>query len=267
MSKKMVPGNLITGKPNRPEGVSNMKKLPVIELFGPTIQGEGALAGTVSHFVRLGGCGYRCSWCDSMHAVDPKQVKANRTMMSAQEIHDDLYARAGRVWVTLSGGDPVMHDCEELVQALAASDFQVAVETQGQLFKDWLSLCHHVTLSPKPPSSGEADKLDYAILDKYMALREENMKEIGTENFTSVCLKIVVFNQDDYAFARMLHRRYPDVTMYLSVGTEVLSQNQNELILKAYRALAETVCADPEMHDTMVLPQLHVLMWGQEKGR
>ena len=29
-----------------------------------------------THFVRLGGCDYRCSWCDTMYAVDPATVRA-----------------------------------------------------------------------------------------------------------------------------------------------------------------------------------------------
>lgn len=60
--------NMIKGK---------SKKFPVVELFGPTIQGEGAVAGQFSHFVRFGGCPRRCSWCDSMHAVLPEEVQKN----------------------------------------------------------------------------------------------------------------------------------------------------------------------------------------------
>jgi len=55
--------------------VIRLRTIPVLEIFGPVIQGEGPLAGQVSHFVRLGLCDYRCSWCDSMFAVDPAQVK------------------------------------------------------------------------------------------------------------------------------------------------------------------------------------------------
>lgn len=39
------------------------RTFPVIECFGPTIQGEGALAGLPTLFVRFGGCDFRCSWC------------------------------------------------------------------------------------------------------------------------------------------------------------------------------------------------------------
>ena len=35
--------------------------LRIAEIFGPTIQGEGALIGEPTVFVRAGGCDYRCS--------------------------------------------------------------------------------------------------------------------------------------------------------------------------------------------------------------
>lgn len=239
------------------------KPLPVIELFGPTIQGEGAMCGAVSHFVRLGGCTYRCSWCDSMHAVDPQQVKQNRKMMTPMQITDELYDRARNIFVTLTGGDPLMHDCSELVANLNSANFRVAVETQGAFYKDWIEDCYHVTVSPKPPSSGETP--DMAVLERYYELFEKNL-ENETE-YPSVCLKVVVFNQDDYMWARNLHRRWPDIPFYLSVGTILAHEKSRDQICEALRVLGETVCADPEMHDVTVLPQLHALMWGQEKGR
>ena len=44
--------------------------LPVSEVFGPTIQGEGPHAGRRVYFVRLGGCNLSCSWCDSAYTWD-----------------------------------------------------------------------------------------------------------------------------------------------------------------------------------------------------
>src|SRR4051794_6252753 len=88
--------------------VSRTHTYPVIEIFGPTIQGEGALAGAPTMFVRFGGCDYRCSWCDSMYAVDPAQVRENAVKMEPQEIIGELLrqlgaARGKGMWVTLSG--------------------------------------------------------------------------------------------------------------------------------------------------------------------
>lgn len=45
------------------------KKMPIMEIFGPTIQGEGMVIGRKTMFVRTGGCDYSCSWCDSVQAI------------------------------------------------------------------------------------------------------------------------------------------------------------------------------------------------------
>ncbi|MDU4929904.1 MAG: 7-carboxy-7-deazaguanine synthase QueE, partial [Staphylococcus epidermidis] len=47
-----------------------MAKIPVLEIFGPTIQGEGRVIGRKTMFVRTAGCDYRCSWCDSAFTWD-----------------------------------------------------------------------------------------------------------------------------------------------------------------------------------------------------
>src|SRR3954464_7540281 len=66
------------------------KKIAVVEIFGPTIQGEGPLAGSKTMFIRFGGCDYRCKMCDSLHAVIPSAVKKNARYMTAEEIADEV---------------------------------------------------------------------------------------------------------------------------------------------------------------------------------
>lgn len=46
------------------------RDIRVSEIFGPTIQGEGALIGEPTVFVRTGGCDYRCVWYNTMHTVN-----------------------------------------------------------------------------------------------------------------------------------------------------------------------------------------------------
>lgn len=46
------------------------KGIPVLEIFGPTIQGEGMVIGQKTMFVRTAGCDYSCSWCDSAFTWD-----------------------------------------------------------------------------------------------------------------------------------------------------------------------------------------------------
>lgn len=243
-------------------------RLPVMELFGPTIQGEGALAGQVSFFLRLGGCGYRCTWCDSMHAVDPKRIKEGARWMTPGEVVGELRSLRAtngtrpRRWITLTGGDPVIWDCDQLVDMLLTSRTLVAVETQGEYWRDWLEKCDMVTVSPKPPSSGMANKMSISLLQKYKARLSGQL-----------VAKVVIFNDDDLEFAARIRKILPDIPFYLSAGTPhegVSLDNNEELrmeICDSYRSLCEKVCAIPSFHDMIVLPQLHALAWGRALGR
>jgi 7-carboxy-7-deazaguanine synthase len=258
------------------------KKLPVIELFGPTIQGEGALAGHRTHFIRFGGCGYRCNWCDSMHAVLPEEVKKNREMMSPDEIMAKLIHREKAGWITLTGGDPAMHDLYELVtyQKHYGKDygFQFAVETQGQLWQPWMHQVDLLTVSPKPPSSGEHEKIDYNVLSRYMKATYGSGPKL--------VFKFVVFDNTDLEWViKVLHKlqmlcdsrtdfpRWGYWDVYLSVGsisTEGRPDAQvKEQILKSYEWLCDTTLKHREqelLKKVIILPQLHVLAWGTKKG-
>lgn len=234
------------------------KKIPVIELFGPTIQGEGAMAGRVTSFLRLGGCPYRCVWCDTMYAVDPIQIKKNATYMTEDEIFVAIHEKVKTPWITITGGDPVMWDLTYLIRKLRQTGYQINVETEGSLWRPWLIDVQQITLSPKPPSSGMSGKLCIETLRKYM------------NTLAHVSLKVVIFDSTDYKWARDLHLeeslKFP---FYLSVGTKQGLHNDEEvksLIMKQLRWLFEIVCNDITMYDVIILPQLHVLAWGTRIG-
>lgn len=233
------------------------KKLPIIELFGPTIQGEGIMIGLRTHFVRLGGCSFRCVWCDSMHAVTPEEVKKNRTMMTVDEIVKGLLNRSRAPFVTLSGGDPVMHDCKELVLRIHMSKMFVAVETQGYLWKDWLEDCDTVTVSPKGPSSKMHKKYNWDILKMYV-------NRIASAKLS---FKIVIFDDEDFGFAHYIRIAFPNVKIILQAGTELNTQAPRVSILAKLRWLAEKALKEPDMAGVLILPQLHTLIWGPELGR
>ena len=81
-----------------------MAKIPVLEIFGPTIQGEGRVIGRKTMFVRTAGCDYRCSWCDSAFTWDGS-AKEDIKLMTAEEIYDALLEIGGHRFnhVTISG--------------------------------------------------------------------------------------------------------------------------------------------------------------------
>jgi 7-carboxy-7-deazaguanine synthase len=132
----------------------SVKKIPLVEMFGPTIQGEGAVIGQQTYFMRFGLCDYKCKMCDSMNAVDPLQVKLNAKWLTQLDIYNEFMAfhkEGSTRWITLSGGNPCIHDLTELVLNLNDTGFKFAVETQGTFAPDWLKYCRIVTCSPKGP--------------------------------------------------------------------------------------------------------------------
>src|SRR6267154_551910 len=61
-----------------PSGLSATGKkgtFPVMEVFGPTLQGEGQMIGYQTMFVRSGGSDYRCRMGDSLQAFQPKKER------------------------------------------------------------------------------------------------------------------------------------------------------------------------------------------------
>lgn len=234
---------------------------PIVELFGPTIQGEGAEAGLPSHFVRFGGCDYRCAWCDSMHAVDPGTVRATARRMTAAEIVEAVSELPGRPdWVTLSGGNPALHHLGALVDGLHAAGFRVAVETQGSRWRAWLGRVERLTVSPKPPSSDMCSTAREAAFDAFMHASMSAAPE-------AVVLKIVCFEEADVRFARRVFARWPQVPAFLSAGTPVPAPGDvRAAVAERYRWLCERVATDPELGRARVLPQLHVVAWGDAVG-
>lgn len=209
------------------------KSVPVAEIFGPTLQGEGALAGMPTYFLRVGGCDFGCYWCDSDHAVNPANVR-KLTRLFPDQIVTDLMLRAGEHpgprWLTISGGNPALYDLSTVVRAWQTAESQygwvgkVAVETQGTRWQKWLGDVNLLTVSPKAPSSGMtikngvSDFLEYAG-DAWSVWLAKSIDSGEDPLDHKTVLKVVVFDTADYEWARDLHVRYPLIPFYLSCGT------------------------------------------------
>lgn len=226
----------------------------VVEVFGPTVQGEGPYAGRVCHFVRLGGCDYRCSWCDTPQAVLPELVREAEEL-TVHDVMGRLAALAVAPMVVLSGGNPALWHLDALVEELRERYHVVAVETQGSVWRDWLRHVDSLVVSPKPPSSGEATAAHGAA---FMAFMRKSRGVPGR------VLKVVVFGADDLEWAAALHAVYDGVPFYLSVGTG--ADDELADVGERYAWLCEAVAMRPSLHDAVVLPQLHVVAWGHAVG-
>jgi organic radical activating enzyme len=159
--------------------------LPVMESFY-TIQGEGFHQGKAAYFIRLAGCDVGCVWCDVKDSWDADR----HPRCSIADLVAGASAHPGRIAV-ITGGEPLMHDCSALTEALRRTGFATHIETSGAwpLSGDWDWIC----LSPK----------------KFKAPLPE-VAPVASE------LKIVIYNQSDFAWAEQWAARTgPDCRLYL----------------------------------------------------
>ena len=110
-----------------------------------SLQGEGFHSGTPAVFVRFSGCNLRCVFCDTQHQ--------SGSIMSSQEIVDEINKYPNAPLLVLTGGEPSLFINEAFVEELKQkTGKRVAIETNGTrpipTNLDW------VTLSPKTVFEG-----------------------------------------------------------------------------------------------------------------
>jgi 7-carboxy-7-deazaguanine synthase len=241
------------------------KRLPVLEIFGPTFQGEGMVIGKKTMFVRTAGCDYSCSWCDSAFTWDGS-AKEDIEKITPDEIWNRLNEEAEGNFshVTISGGNPaLLKHMGAFIDLLHANKVEAALETQGSLWQEWFLEVDDLTISPKPPSS--LMKTNFQVLDDII----HRLTEAGKTQ--QVSLKVVIFNEEDFEYARNIHQRYSHIPFYLQVGNEDTGEDKNRedlvpRLLSRYESLVDWTMKDPAMNSARVLPQLHTLVWGNARG-
>ncbi|GGG06496.1 7-carboxy-7-deazaguanine synthase QueE [Paenibacillus abyssi] len=238
-------------------------RIPVLEIFGPTVQGEGMVIGQKTMFVRTAGCDYSCAWCDSAFTWDGT-AKGDIKRLTAEEIYEELRAIGGDSFghVTLSGGNPALIEpLGSLIKLLHGHGIKVALETQGSRWQDWFLQIDDLTLSPKPPSSKM--ETNWAELDRIVNALTDHRHQ-------GVSLKVVVFDEADLEYAVSVHQRYPAVPFYVQAGNDDLAEQDPSRMLirqvQRYENLVERVMRSAELKHVRLLPQLHTWLWGNKRG-
>lgn len=238
-----------------------MTKLPISEIFGPTIQGEGMLIGCTSIFIRLHGCDNNCSWCDTKYA----RIGNDYVFMSPEEIVQKVLEISGGVEdVVITGGNPLIYDLDQLVYLLIKEGKCVSVETQGTFYNDWIRLTHMVTVSPKPPSSGNPTDKDSITIRKFIKLGAYGVGPLVTWKF-------VVFDDNDIEYVKdfLSVIDTDEQLVFIQIGCKYKCDTAEDKInyLNDVRALTETILKDPILCTVSgILPQLHKFIWDSRRG-
>lgn len=173
-----------------------MKQYPIVEHFY-SLQGEGANTGKPAYFLRLSGCSVQCDFCDSKNSWNSE----NAQKMSAEEIVH-LVKKTKAKNVVITGGEPLLHNLDELCKALRThiSNVSLWLETSGTA--PFSGDFDHVCLSPK--------KTCLPLAENYAKANE---------------LKVIIEISDDFKFAEtQAQQTNPNCKLFLQAEWSALNR-------------------------------------------
>ncbi len=233
-------------------GTAPARTLWIAETFAGTVQGEGPSAGTPAMFIRCSGCNLECRWCDTPYTWDRDRfdLPAERTRRSVAELSAWAASRPESLAV-LTGGEPLMQQLAlvPLARALAGLGKRVEIETNGTYppAAGLTCLGVHFNVSPKLPSAG---------MPASRTVRPHVLAAFAAT--PNRVFKFVVTGPPDLDQIDAL------VTRYRLTDVWVMPEGTTpRAVIDGMRTLVPAATE----RGYRISPRLHVLMWGDERGR
>lgn len=211
--------------------------LRINEIFY-SIQGEGSRAGEPCAFIRLTGCGLRCTYCDTEYAFYEGDDH------SLQDILDTVRSYGCNL-IELTGGEPLEQDAVyPLMKTLCDEGYEVMIETGGHVDISRVDARVKRIVDLKTPSSG-MEKRNFYKNTEYVKLSDE--------------IKFVIGSREDYLWSKVKIEEFfladKVQTILMSPVSDVLSPKD----------LAQWILEDKLPVRFQV--QLHKIIWpGVERG-
>lgn len=215
-----------------------------------SVQGEGPLLGQRAVFVRFSRCNLSCKWCDSArtwdwHNFDPRRethrarVRDIATWVTAQDV--DL--------MIVTGGEPMVQQAVLAELARSCSPVRVQVETNGTLapIPEVANAVDLFVVSPKLANSGVefSKRIVPTALGALTATGRAQWKFVVTD---LADLNEIGRLADEYGLSPI---------WVMPQGTTAAA------VLDGQRAVADGVLA----RGWNLTTRLHILLWGDERGR
>ena len=130
-----------------------------------TIQGEGFHQGKAAYFIRLGGCDVGCVWCDVKDSWDASK----HPTFDVRSLRFEVEKTPAQI-VVITGGEPLIHDLDELTKELQAAGLKTNIETSGAYplsgSWDWVCLSPKKFKAPLPNIIPFANELKIVVFNK-----------------------------------------------------------------------------------------------------
>ncbi len=222
--------------------------MKIAELFY-SLQGEGALIGVPSVFIRTSGCNLRCSWCDTPYT----SWQPEGSDLELNEIIDEVKAHPAR-HVVVTGGEPmILPEVVPLTEKLRALGLHITVETAGTVFRP--VACDLMSISPKLANSTPTGP--WAAQHDRLRLQPDVLGELMARY--PYQLKFVIAEPDDLDEVRRLLDGLAadrERVILMPEGTD------RERLRERSLWLAE-ICKNEGFRFS---PRLHVELYGNQRG-
>lgn len=219
-----------------------------------SLQGEGPTIGTPSVFLRLATCNLACSWCDTRYTWDWQKYDYGKEVMSLDT--GEVEARIlqfGCRHLVITGGEPLLQQRElaPLVASLKGQGFHCEVETNGtiiplpQLARD----IDQWNVSPKLRTSGNAVEQRELprVLEAFRGMR-------------NAYFKFVIMEPSDIHEVCALRDRYGLPAQRLIL----MPEGRTADILQIRSQWISEAC---QREGFRFSTRLHILLWGDQRGR
>ncbi len=210
----------------------------VNEIFS-SIDGEGLRTGELATFIRLAGCNMRCSYCDTLYALngnDGRELKISEIIKKVEKYKTKN--------ITLTGGEPLIHkDVDLLIDELINKGYKVNIETNGSILIDkYLNRCL-ITMDYKAPSS---------LMEKKMLL--SNIEKLTDSDV----LKFVV-KESDFNTVEKTIKSY-NIKSYIYISP-IFGKVEPAKIVEFMKVMSER---GVNMEKVRVQVQLHKIIWNPD---
>jgi 7-carboxy-7-deazaguanine synthase len=232
-------------------------RLRIAETF-TSIQGEGRLTGTPSHFIRVSGCNLRCSWCDTPYASWNPEGDVRTISELAQAA-----ANSGVRHVVITGGEPMIFPAvTALTHLIRAAGLHITIETAGTVFRE--VVCDLMSISPKLANSTPRPDDPRDPAGAWRQRHESRRLNTGAiqallDAHTERQLKFVVSHSADLSEIEQLLARlrgwFPRYIMLMPEGVTVPSPQTSRWVA--------TACAE---RGWRFCRRLHIDLFGNTRG-
>ena len=227
-----------------------------ISEYFQSIQGEGNYSGVNSLFIRFQHCNLRCSWCDTKFTWN-KYSGAHKlfTQTELQKVISESQAPH----VIFTGGEPTLYQLDKLV--LPGKKFHV--ESNGTIIP---SQSLNIRMEDDTVFSREA--MDEKVISEFNWVispkLSNSFQEINEE-------AIVFFAKKDWSVFKFVAKNKADL-IEINDFTNKYSVNRQKVFVGLEGTTLESQIR-PEMVEDIInsgfnfSPRLHVMLWGNTRGK